>query len=157
VHFRVGNSCRRSRFERAWDKLTQQFAPLTSTTAAWSDNPGTSAWARKACDDVAGDMPRTCGRPARRDGETLNQPSSRSPGGISVGCSRTTKAPGGAPPDPIDERVPLEALPASTSLIVLHSCPFVRFVTANNATCRCAKDAMVTSEMARSTTHHSTF
>ena len=58
---------------------------------------------------------------------------------------------GGAPPDPIDERVPLEALPASTSLIVLHSCPFVRFVTANNATCRCAKDAMVTGKMARST------
>jgi hypothetical protein len=52
---------------------------------------------------------------------------------------------------------PLEALPASTSLIVLHSCPFLRFVTANNATCRCAKDAMVTSEMARSTAHHSTF
>jgi hypothetical protein len=52
---------------------------------------------------------------------------------------------------------PLEALPASTSLIVLHSCPFLRFVTANNATCRCAKDAMMTSEMARSTAHHSTF
>ena len=46
VHFRVDpaarNSCRWSRFERAWDKLTQEFAPLTSTSAAWSDNPGTS-------------------------------------------------------------------------------------------------------------------
>jgi hypothetical protein len=28
---------------------------------------------------------------------------------------------------------------------------------ANNATCRCAKDAMVTSKMARSTAHHRTF
>jgi hypothetical protein len=58
---------------------------------------------------------------------------------------------------PLDESVPLEALPASRRLIVLHSCPFVRLVTANNATCRCAKDAMVTSKMARSTAHHRTF
>ncbi len=50
-----------------------------------------------------------------------------------------------------------EALPASRSLILLHSCPFVRLVTANNATCRCAKDAMMTSKMARSTAHHRTF
>jgi hypothetical protein len=58
---------------------------------------------------------------------------------------------------PLRESVPLEALPASRSLIVLHSCPFLRFVTANNATCRCAKDAMVTGKMARSTAHHRTF
>jgi hypothetical protein len=58
---------------------------------------------------------------------------------------------------PLGESVPLEALPASRSLIVLHSCPFVRLVTANNATCRCAKDAMVTGKMARSTAHHRTF
>ena len=43
------------------------------------------------------------------------------------------------------------------SSIVLRSCAFVRLVTANNATCRCAKDGMVTSEMARSAAHHSTF
>jgi hypothetical protein len=53
--------------------------------------------------------------------------------------------------------VPLEALPASRSLVVLHSCPFVRLVTANNAACRCAKDAMVTGKMARSTAHDSAF
>jgi hypothetical protein len=53
--------------------------------------------------------------------------------------------------------VPLEALPASRRLIVLHPCPFVRLVMANNATRRCAKDAVVTSKMARSTAHHRTF
>jgi len=62
-----------------------------------------------------------------------------------------------AVPTPLDGSVPLEALPASRSLIVLHWCPFVRLVTANNATCCCAKDAMVTSKMARSTAHHRTF
>lgn len=51
----------------------------------------------------------------------------------------------------------LEALPASAIAILLHSCPFVRFMTANNATCRRANDAMMTSEMARSISHHSTF
>ena len=66
-------------------------------------------------------------------------------------------SPEGRHKTPLAESVPLEALPASRSLIVLHSCPFVRLVTANNATCRCAKDAMVTSKMARSTAHHRTF
>jgi hypothetical protein len=71
--------------------------------------------------------------------------------------ARTTNPPEGRHRTPLDESVPLEALPASRSLTVLASCPFVRFVTANNATCRCAQDAMVTSKMARSTAHDSTF
>ena len=54
-------------------------------------------------------------------------------------------------------RVSLETLPASASLIVLHSCPFVRFMTANHATCRRSKYAMMSGEMARSTPNHSAF
>ena len=116
---------------------------------------------------------RRCRRPSilNRDGAPLIQPSScvvlvrtcfpswTTTIAISENFrrSRTTDPPGGAAQTSLRESVPLEALPASRRLVVLHSCPFVRFVTANNATCRCAKDAMVTSKMARSTAHHRTF
>ena len=52
---------------------------------------------------------------------------------------------------------PLKALAASRRLIVLHPCPFVRLVMANNATYRCAKDAVMTSKMARSAADHRSF
>jgi hypothetical protein len=56
----------------------------------------------------------------------------------------------------LDQSAFLQTFLISTNLIVPHSCPFVRFVTANNATCRRANDAMMTSEMACSTAHDST-
>ena len=52
---------------------------------------------------------------------------------------------------------PLKALAASRRLIVLHPCPFVCLVMANNATYRCAKDAVMTSKMARSAADHRSF
>jgi hypothetical protein len=42
------------------------------------------------------------------------------------------------------------------SLAVLHSCPFIRFVAANDATCRRSKDAMMSGEMASGAAHYST-